>query len=221
MRIGGMKIFRDLTVFLNGVPLDKFADLMEPRLHGPWGRNRDKEAEAKRFGISEPAFYFMLEGDEERSPVALVMYLDSQDKSKLTVVNIVSSRKSELSIDEYNMILQRFIDEVLRPSIEGTAITLESNRDELEFAEIVPREILEKLRQFSVSANKSTGASHPLDQERWLDFVLASFRSGRAMSINHLERWLVEEGGWSEDWASDLTIQYEQALALLDYAAKH
>src|SRR3546814_3953965 len=46
------------------------------------------------------------------------------------------------------------------------------------------------LRRFSAAANKATGASHPLDQRRWFDFIISAHRSGKDIGTDRLARWL-------------------------------
>jgi hypothetical protein len=70
------------------------------------------------------------------------------------------------------------------------------------------------LSKFSSCANKSTGASHPMDEERWLDFILEAYKDQRDAG-SYLSRWLIEAERWPEDVAYDLLLQYEFAMHLL------
>ena len=75
----------------------------------------------------------------------------------------------------------------------------------------------QRLRSFSGGANKSTGSSHPCDKQRWYDFVVSVHKNNDFLPASTLERWLIEEGGWGENQASELAIEYEQELGLLKY----
>ena len=76
-------------------------------------------------------------------------------------------------------------------------------------------EAAQKLRVFSAAANKSTGVSHPMDQRRWFDFVIAVHESRKTIGTDLLIRWLHEIEGWDEESAHELAGQYETALSLL------
>ena len=75
--------------------------------------------------------------------------------------------------------------------------------------------VAEALRRFSVLANKSTGASHPLDRDRWFDFILLAHRENAQLDASVLARWLSESEGWFEDCARDLAGEYERSRSLL------
>jgi hypothetical protein len=72
------------------------------------------------------------------------------------------------------------------------------------------------LKCFSSLANKSTGRSHPLDEERWLDFIIAAHRGGRPLDPEQLSRWLIQVERWSDYIAQDLASDYSMGMALLD-----
>ena len=74
-----------------------------------------------------------------------------------------------------------------------------------------------KLRIFSSLANKGTGSSHPSDQERWNDFICQAFTDKSENIQGILERWLIEEEKWHYEIASDLTIEFESGISLLEY----
>jgi hypothetical protein len=76
-------------------------------------------------------------------------------------------------------------------------------------------EVAEALNSFSKSANKNTGSSHPRDLERWLNFLILSYRKGKILDTNTLTRWLTEQERWPEDQAGVLADQYEFGLKLL------
>jgi hypothetical protein len=75
-----------------------------------------------------------------------------------------------------------------------------------------------KLRRFSAGANKTTGNSHPADNLRWLDFIIAVHKSSNKCNKfddNKLTRWLNEVDGWDLASAQQLAAEYEEGIALL------
>jgi hypothetical protein len=79
----------------------------------------------------------------------------------------------------------------------------------------LPKDVYARLRHFSVAANKKTGSSHPLDQERWMDFLIASDKATVVLDSHTLARWLVEIEGWESEQASRLAEEYEFGRELL------
>jgi hypothetical protein len=79
----------------------------------------------------------------------------------------------------------------------------------------------EKLRTFSTCANKSTGAAHPSDRERWNAFVLSAYQDGSRMDASALRRWLVEAEGWPAEVADQLALEYAFGRELLTFAEEH
>jgi hypothetical protein len=216
-----MRVFKDFRLMLNGLPLDEWLRRSAPHLSGSWRRSVDLESQARDFGIGDgPYLCYELHDDPANSPVILVLSGRKGD-DHLDVINIVSSQKSELSQDEYNSLLERFATEVITPSIAGTPAEMRVSQGVVTLDDLMPAGVADLLRRFSRQANKSTGTAHPMDQERWFAFVAAAHRSGRAVGVDVLGRWLVEHGGWSSERAHDLAIEYEQAIAMLEYYDRH
>ena len=70
-----------------------------------------------------------------------------------------------------------------------------------------------KLQAFVSNANKQ-GPLHPLDQDRWRDFLIAAHNEQANLAAEELEAWFNEQG-FPEDVATELVIEYEQARNLL------
>ncbi len=71
------------------------------------------------------------------------------------------------------------------------------------------------------STNKSTGSSHPLDHQRWMDFILTAHLEGSRLDATSLRRWLIEIEGWSPEVADQLAGQYEFGGRLLNFSDSH
>jgi hypothetical protein len=209
-------VFQDAKLELNGLSEDEWLRLAGPHLGTRWQRARDVEEGARRSGITGTYLCFELRDDPTYSPALLVLSSNVPGEP-LSVINIISRRRSSLSHDEYNALLARFVREVLEPSTAGTAARVSMSSADVRLEDLAPAEVAESLRRFSVLANKGTGASHPMDQERWFAFVVAAHRTGRPAEPEMIARWLVEIGGWAPVAAHELAIQYEQQVALLAY----
>lgn len=134
----------------------------------------------------------------------------------LETFNIIPITQGKLYQKEYNFLLNEFVKVfVNRTAADFHADVLLSNSI-LDLKDHVDKEVIDALVLFSEMANKSTGNTHPLDFERWCDFILISARKAPRLSVDYLEGWLVDNG-WSEEIASELGLSYEYSLGLLDY----
>lgn len=68
-----------------------------------------------------------------------------------------------------------------------------------------------------LDANKEHPAEHPNDEQRWLDFVIATYREGVDSGdvANRLAGWLMNKKGWEDVRAHEMVNRYEYAIAVL------
>ena len=156
-------------------------------------------------------------------------------RGELRVVNIVPMGKRELSVDEYNIVLVKFYNDVIRPyktAEEGIDIT-EPTSDTFEPTTVITKEALKKLKSFCRNANKSTGSSHPLDRERWFDFICQTVDDNKMFNYDTLTDFLQDEEywghkaeknmgvvgdfAWDERNAEKLAAEYENYCEILLY----
>ncbi len=107
----------------------------------------------------------------------------------------------------------RFAEDVLSPVAARISVAIELGAPEKSIEDLLPGPAAMALRHFSDSANRSTGAAHPLDAEKWDTFVILVHRAGISLAPDTLQRVLVEDEHWDDDQARELAIQYERAAA--------
>lgn len=68
-----------------------------------------------------------------------------------------------------------------------------------------------------LDANKEHPVEHPNDEQRWLDFVIATYREGvdSGNVANELAEWLMDKKGWEDVQAHEMVSRYEYAIAVL------
>ena len=68
-----------------------------------------------------------------------------------------------------------------------------------------------------LDADREHPAVHPNDEQRWLDFVIATYREGveSGAVANELAGWLMNEKGWEDARAHEMVDRYEYAIAVL------
>lgn len=136
------------------------------------------------------------------------------------VSNIVPLETGSLTVAQYNAVLADFIARVAEPVAYKCDFAIETTQPNQVLEDWVSPDAAVKLRRFSAAANKSTGASHPLDEERWFDFLIAIHRAGDKLGPDRLVRWLHEAEGWDDDTAHKLAVDFENGLALLAHYDK-
>jgi hypothetical protein len=163
---------------------------------------------------------------------------DAYDEGSFQVGNIVPLKKNQLDIKEYNSLLDSFYDEVLAPfhrKFSCLAITGPTN-DKFDPLSVISEEALRKLKKFCNAANKTTGSSHPCDEERWFDFICQTVVDNKIFDYDTLYRFLKDEDYWGEkdpkllgpighfawddEHASELAQEYENYVNILQYYRK-
>jgi len=183
-------------------------------VQAPWCHDPEREYDIRQGAIDDEDVIVLVRGAfDDVDESALVLW---QEANGYRVSNIVPRHVGELGITRYNAILQDFVERVARPAAHagGFEIALSSANQSLD--DWLSAEPAAALRRFSHLANKSTGAAHPMDRERWHAFLIAAYRDSRRLDADQLVRWLVEVERWSAEKAQKLTIDYEFALGLLE-----
>lgn len=164
-----LDIFQDL--YLRG-PTSAVAALrqaLKDRATPPWRYATEKEEQLRELGEEGDALAFERAVTPGFEAAGLVLIADDDG---LKVANIVPRELSELTHRAYNAILADFASEVARPAAVDAGYSVVVSNSTLQLENVVSPAVAEALRRFSVLANKSTGASHPLDRDRWFDFIL-------------------------------------------------
>lgn len=159
------------------------------------------------------------------------IYIGNLDNENIHVGNIIPTEpeKSELTIDEYNDILDLFYNDIINKITDEDIEIQYSKNDEFNPLSILSKESLEKLEVFCNAANKTTGSHHPCDRERWFDFIFYSFTRNEIFSEETLAKFLSDkeywdelginktmEGAWTEDAAYKLAQEYSLVIETLD-----
>lgn len=179
----------------------------------PWHFDKEGSAKAEsRAIVDDGLMIFEREHDEILPMARLVLWPET---TGFSVPNIVPAEIGELTMIHYNALLQDFADAVAKPVARrfGWTVSITSAQQSLE--DWLDETAATALRRFSAAANKSTGASHPADERRWFDFILAVHRGGRQIGTDRLARWLHEIEGWDEDSSHKLAGEFERSVALL------
>jgi hypothetical protein len=209
-----MKMFRELTAQTTRKTAARLLDALDGHLAPGWRRGHDYEEQLGTVvGGAGSTRCFICTSAALREAGAL--WVSMRDDGSLWVSNIVPEERTELSMEQYNRIIEEFAEATMRPAAEALGVEVELTTEDLSIADLAGQEPAERLMRFARSANKFTGTAHPVDRERWNLFVIAAHESDSELSAEDLGRYLVEEEGWPEDVADRLAMQYESARSLL------
>jgi hypothetical protein len=209
-----LEVFQDLYIAGSDEALAAFVTRITDQLVPPWTRVLDDERQLARGIGSETTMIFRREPDAATPGAKLFLWCRSP---AYEVSNIIPLVTGELGRGGYNTVLQDFIVRVAEPAAAPSGVTLKTSASRQTLDDWVGPEAAHALRLFSSMANKSTGSGHPLDRERWFAFIAKAYAEDDRLDTSRLVRWLVEVEHWPDDEASDLAIEYEFGLGLLDY----
>lgn len=216
--LGSFLVFRELTVRGLYPALERLGGVIQERLPAHWRRDTIKEQENTRMFGDRSLLVFERDGSGGLPASGVAMLIDGE---KAEVVNIVPLEKSQLSAKEYNAVLVELTSTAIEPAAATLGLKCELTDDLKPFTAWVSPEAGDALRRFSILANHGTGSSHPLDRERWFAFLLCCHQDRCDLDTDMLQRWLMEQGDWSFERASDLAIEYEFGRGLLTFAERN
>lgn len=212
-------VFSDLVLHIAFDERDAVAAQLKAAARGPWSFDSERSEEMRRNAVGDRrvlAFTRVPTGDLPAAGLSLW----SNDEG-LYVPNVVPLEAREFTHAQYNAVLGDFADLVVRPVAARAGFRVELTDGRQQLSDWISPEAARKLRVFSAAANKSSGSSHPMDRERWFDFILAVHRSGSQLDTDRLARWLNEVDRWDEDSAYKLAGEFERYISILEYADTH
>lgn len=209
-----MRVFQEVTVQAPRDIHEAFISEVASRLSEGW--YRDKALEAGPI-LHMTVYYFA--NHDLRDFGQVLLALSSSKLGLLHVSNIIARARQQLTYDEYNSILVAFANNYLVPTANERGFVVSISPSDQSIDDWLSPECAAALRRFSISANKSTGTSHPMDKERWFEFVILAANAESTFDSTLLKRWLIEEGGWHPDIADEIVIEYEQQIELISYMA--
>ena len=209
-----IEMYKDL--FLRG-PLDKRTDLRSALLNaadGRWSVDFERMKEAKGTITTDDVLLFRTRATENYPEAGLTLW---EHEKGYCVPNIVPLESDQLSYQQYNAILDDFIEVIASDVAVKHGFEISTTSGHQSIGDWIQEDAVTKLHCFSGAANKSTGGSHPADQRRWFDFIVSVHRSGQTLDDDQLTRWLIEVDGWDEGTAHNLADRFKRAMALLKF----
>lgn len=214
-----MEIYSDMTISGSQSDLSELLQRLDgSSLAGSWRRDETAERDIAPLLLGQTGVRCFENTTETELPSAC-LWLDIES-DRWEVTNVIPMPPNDsLTPSQYHSLLCSFRGHASRLATDLRIRISEPLLDVGPGYWLTPK--TEKLlHAFSTLANKSTGASHPRDRERWHAFVRAAHEDRVRVGGDELSRILVEHDHWSESKASELAILFEYELALLNDLAK-
>ena len=208
-----MRVFRDLKLIGSDSEQKKLLDQVEQLLDNGWTRDRDSEVEFRSRARIE---YKIFTCSQAGSRPAANLFLCLDKNGYLYVCNIVRKTVGKLETEDYNAILEEFQTHFLEPASKGLDIQIITTPAERNIDNSMSPEIAQRLKQFSAAANKSSGGTHTLDENRFFEFIVQAHQESSLLNESELEDLLVDDG-WSKDHALNLSYNYRFGRDLLKH----
>ena len=209
-----MKQFKDLEILGSNEKLVALIDTVSTNLPEDWHRDSDAEARMEKLFPAGKDAGFSFTRDANNTDPKIGLFLE-RERGQLNVPNIVPLDSGELTMSQYNRILEEFAAIIRRHMPQDGSLRIHLTSDEAAISDWVSSEAADLLERFSVLANMSTGAGHPKDFQRWARFLIQTHRENSTLHSSFLSQWLVEELGWPPNRAESLARDYQFARDLL------
>ncbi|MGU7841429.1 hypothetical protein ACV22V_18375 [Burkholderia sp. AW33-5] len=203
-----MKQFQDLSIDVAGIDEQTAVRKIAESLPGEWVRENDRDVD---LAVSINGKLYAFEFKSSRGLPASKLFA-TRVTNGLRVTNILPIDADELSVDEYNAILQQFVQQ----AIEGK-FPYHLSQPEVKLTDLVGEPAAGLFYDFSRNANRATGRLHDADEGRWFEFLYSLTDKYRKLKPSELQRFLIEDG-WPEDKAVELVEDFEYGLAAMTFA---
>lgn len=199
-----MKVHQELTITISDSPEKTFQRFVDSAL---WQREIENEKQLiETFDISQIGFKY-----KGKKALSSRLWMINENDKWFKVTNIIPLSKSELTIDEYNYVLNNFVDEVIK------GLKYELTQADLSLNDLISFEASQKFQAFSKTANKSIGHAHPNDEQRWFAFIYSTVVEDKYLPPDYLEHFLIQDN-WNQETAFELSLDYEYAFHAMKYA---
>ena len=211
-----MKTYRDLEIHPQG-KLDDYIAKLELNLPDGWIRNVDSE---QRIGTIAGSRYYCFTSEGRPSIEVATLFFLTRDDGALYVCNVVPRDKSSLTYDEYNQIVDDFVDNVVSRLPDADADLVLASSDTVDFKVLLGADAYKLLDRFAMTSNRSSGSAHPSDRDKWFAFIHHVHENDIDFGASLFKRYILEEAKWPSETGWDLVLEYEFAIGLLKFQPK-
>jgi hypothetical protein len=214
-----MKTYRELKLIGSPAKQEELMQRIEQSLRDGWTREAEKEARLKADNKVEHKIFSC---SKSGSRPAAALFFTADKNSYLYVANIVPREGRELTVDQYNALLNEFRASFVEPASRESGLDVEiiTTSAVRTIDNSMSPEMAQLLKSFSGLANKADGGTHPCDRERFFAFIVRAHKEGALLEETLLKE-LLAENDWPEESAFDLSCDYRFGIELLGYKLKN
>lgn len=153
---------------------------------------------------------------EKSLPKSRLILSLSSELNSVNIVNIIPTKESgtsQIGYIEYNKLLNIYRDDVFAEIKKQYGNTIEENTEDYGIEDIIPS----SYKFLDLWLSMYPLSEHPLDTNRWYDFVIALHRSGERLSLSDFEKYIEETYNWDKDDIVKFSLRLETHLELLEY----
>ena len=212
-----IEVMQDLHLHCSQDQETYFRGALDRQSTPPWRHATEKEKELAETSSNIPQYLMFERTREDDLAAAAVALCKSSDGYR--VVNIIPLEVHQLGVTAYNDLLNDFIDRVVVPASNEFQFDFRYTERRQTLTDWISEDAATALHKFSLAANKSTGAGHPSDRQRWFEFLSAVYKNHTKLDTELLGRWLVEVEDWPPEMADDLVDKYQYSMDFLRFRA--
>lgn len=217
-----MEVFRDLLVTASPEQMAAVVAAIEQAPTYGWSIDQElwDRLQSVPSSVGRPrGYYFARRQKGIRPAVTLALMEKDKEPDRYFVSNIVPTVGRSITRTDYNELLGEFVDHVLKPAADSVGVSFRLTDSQADLEHWLSKEAAENLREFSATAIRGLGASHPDDRKKWNEFVLVAHKGGSTLDAATLKRWLVAVEDWDPEVAENLAAEYHYGRELLGYSA--
>jgi hypothetical protein len=211
-----MKVFREFFIYLPVAKTEMFFNEVEKNLDARWSREHELEAKLSR-GVGGE-YRFSYDNKEELEAASIAFIRKNDEIVYISCLNPGKYGYGKIWIDQHNAILSECYEKCLLPICKKHSIHIERTSDNQDMIDWISEDTYKKLKCFLKAANNSApGSAYHFGQDPWFSFILSVINNKEDIDPGLFENWLIEDKGWRQNIASNLTIEFEKSIALLEY----
>jgi hypothetical protein len=204
-----IELFKHLTIPMEIDAFGELSQALKAAVTQPWSYVGVREPD---FVVGGKSVSFAYRGGPLPDANLSLAWYDG----KATIGNIVPTAFGQLTMSQYNRLLDDFHDNHVLPIATEMKLSVEVSKGARDIADWLSPLAKQKLESFSLLANKGSGSSHPSDHQRWQEFIVQAHLEEAKLPSDVLRRWLIEELHWPETVASDLEAEFTDGIELLE-----
>lgn len=158
----------------------------------------------------------------------LILSYGKSSLEEVEVTNIIPLEKKQLTVEEYNQILNLFFEEVIKPYLKKkpdieVVNFLMGRFDPLNY---ISKDALDRLKTFLESVDNRFPIINDMNEEKWYGFICQTLDDNLAFDYDTLFLFLQDDEYWgngvalNENQAEFLAKEYSDCIRLLQYYKK-